>query len=181
MSRFWLYEIRFVVLIFSVCLVAAWATGYSELFAILGAGVYFTWQFLRLNTFVRWLQRGRLSKPPSLPGVWGELCYLVYRFHERGRKKQRRLRELLQRYQATTAALPDAALVLGRDYTIQWLNEAASKLLALRPGRDIGQRIDNLLRHPAFVAYLHGGDYSEPLVLSSLAREDSVLQLHIVP
>jgi len=181
LSRFWLYEIRLGLLILGISLLAGWATGYSTLFLILGASAYFGWQFLRLNTFVRWLQRGRLSKPPSLPGVWGELCYLVYRFHERGRKKQRRLRELLQRYQATAAALPDAALVLGRDHTIQWLNEAACQLLALSPGRDIGQRIDNLLRHPAFVAYLHGSDFSEPLVLSSLVREDSVLQLHIVP
>ena len=181
MSRYWLYEIRLLLSILGAGLLGGWATAHGAAWLILAGIVYFGLQALRLRAFLRWLQRGRLAEPPALPGVWGELCYLVYRIHDRARKKQRRLGELLQRYQATAAALPDAAVVLGRDHSIQWLNEAASQLLALRPRRDVGQRIDNLLRHPAFVAYLHGGDYSEPLVLSSLVTEDSVLALHIVP
>ncbi|MEY8879082.1 MAG: phosphate regulon sensor histidine kinase PhoR, partial [Leptothrix sp. (in: b-proteobacteria)] len=33
------------------------------------------------------------------------------------------------------------------------------------PSRDLGQRVTNLLRAPAFVAYLQGNDYREPLTM----------------
>ncbi len=181
MNRFWWYELRLAASFLTAGGAAGWlaghvATGFYGAFLAYGA-----WQAYRLTAFLRWLQRGRLHDPPALPGVWGELCYLVYRHHDRALRKRRRLGELLQRYQATAAALPDAAVVLDRDQGIQWFNEAASQLLHLRSRSDVGQRIDNLLRHPDFVAYLHGGNYTEPLVLNSLVEEGRVLQIHIVP
>jgi len=71
--------------------------------------------------------------------------------------------------------------VLRRDNAIEWMNEAAATLLGLNLVRDIGQRVDNLLRPPAFVEYLQSGDYHEPLVLSSPVDNASIMQIYIVP
>ncbi len=178
---FWWYEVRLAAGVASLALVAGWLVGRPSVGLLVGALVYAGWQGMRLLRLLRWLQGGRLAEPPELPGVWGELAYLAHSQYLRARRRQRRLGERLKRYEATAAALPDAAVVLGRDHGIQWLNEAACRLLHLDARRDVGQRVDNLLRHPDFVAYLHGGDYAEPLVLSGLVEEDRVLQLHIVP
>jgi two-component system phosphate regulon sensor histidine kinase PhoR len=38
-----------------------------------------------------------------------------------------------------------------------WFNDAARNLLDFKPTQDIGQRIDNLIRHPTFAAFLARG------------------------
>ena len=181
MSRFWSYEIWLFLLILVAGLVGGWLSGHMLLAMLLALSCYLLWQGFQLAGFVRWLAHGRLSEPHDPPGVWGEIYYLVYGHYDKERRKQRRMRGVLQQYQLTAAALPDAAVVLDREHRIEWLNEAAGRLLNLHQGRDVGQRIDNLLRDPGFVAYLHGEDYEEPLVLSSPMRTNRVLELHIVP
>jgi two-component system phosphate regulon sensor histidine kinase PhoR len=54
-------------------------------------------------------------------------------------------------------------------------------MLGLLGPRDVGQRIDNLIRNPRFVAYLADGDYAEPLDLVSPHERKTRLVLHVVP
>ena len=78
----------------------------------------------------------------------------------RDRKRERRLAALLKEYQASTAAMPDAAMVLNDAGEMLWFNDAAHRMLGLSVPRDIGQRVDNLIRNPRFVSYLGEGDYA---------------------
>ncbi|HHH35365.1 MAG TPA: phosphate regulon sensor histidine kinase PhoR [Gammaproteobacteria bacterium] len=176
-----MYEIWILFLILAVGLVGGWLADHALTGIFLALTGYLLWQGYQLASFVRWLAHGRLSEPRDAAGVWGEIYYLVYGHYVRERRKRQRLRGVLQQYQLTAAALPDAAVVLDREHRIEWLNEAGGRLLNLHPGRDVGQRIDNLLRDPDFVAYLHSGHYEEPLVLSPAMQPDLVLELHIIP
>ena len=51
---------------------------------------------------------------------------------------------------------------------ILWCNRVAADHFALDPQRDLQQRMTNLVRSPAFVAYLHAGDFSDVLQLSNV-------------
>lgn len=181
LARLWLKEFWRATAILIVCLLFGWATGRVTGFLMAGLLLILAWHLNRLHHFARWLVHGGRPQPHLADDIWGELYYRVHKLKARARKRERKLRELVERYRASAAALPDAALVIRSDNAIEWMNEAAVRLLGFRPGLDVGQRIDNLIRHPDFVSYLHAGDYSEALELPSPVAAGKVLQLHIVP
>jgi len=45
----------------------------------------------------------------------------------------------------------------------------------------VGLRIDNLIRVPEFVHYLHGDDFAMPLVIRPPVQLDLYLALQVVP
>jgi two-component system phosphate regulon sensor histidine kinase PhoR len=63
--------------------------------------------------------------------------------------------ELLREFRRLTAAMPDGAVLLTQENEIVWFNERAAQWLKLKRKRDFGIRIENLLRHPDFIDYLH--------------------------
>lgn len=178
---YWLKEIwRLTLILAASLLVGALIGRQSAAFAI-GVLAFFGWHLLKLHQFARWLVYGYEPQAGFSDNIWSELYYQVYKLKERSRKRERKLKNLVDRYRDSAAAFPDAALVLRRDNAIEWMNEAASALLGLNLTRDIGQRVDNLVRQPDFVQYLQSGDYAEPLVLSSPVDTVSMMQIYIVP
>jgi len=96
------------------------------------------------SLFLRLLRLSRLPKRHFLVvPVWGVPGLIQDRFR-RARsawfKRQRRLIRLLRRYHHSAMSVPDATVVLNRDYEIEWLNRAALNLLGLSP-RDHGLRL----------------------------------------
>ncbi|WP_096365245.1 phosphate regulon sensor histidine kinase PhoR [Thiohalobacter thiocyanaticus] len=143
---------------------------------------YLAWQLRNLRLLQRWLEEGRRFQPPESVGVWGDVFQGIYRLQQRNRKRKRKLRKMLKRFQEATEALPDATAVLTQDDEIEWWNPPAAGLLGLSYPRDIGQRIGNLIRHPDLSGYLRGGEYEGDAVeLSSPVDEHIRLSLRIVP
>jgi two-component system phosphate regulon sensor histidine kinase PhoR len=64
---------------------------------------------------------------------------------------------------------------------IVWFNRQAARLLGLKRPVDIGLRVDNLIRTPEFVHYLHGDDFAMPLVIRPPVQVDLYLALQLVP
>ncbi len=46
---------------------------------------------------------------------------------------------------------------------------------------DIGLRVDNLIRSPEFVRYLHSDDFALPLIIRPPVQADLYLALQVVP
>jgi len=178
---YWLKELWRLTLILAACLLVSALIGRQSVALAAGALVYFGWHLLKLHHFARWLIYGYEPEAGFSDNIWSELYYQVQKLRERGRKRERKLKNLVERYRDSAAAFPDAALVLHRDNAIEWMNEAAATLLGFNLTRDIGQRVDNLLRQPVFVDYLQSGEYSEPLVLNSPVDNVSMMQIYIVP
>lgn len=128
----------------------------------------------------RWLADGRGIYPPPAWGLWDELLELIYRLRQRSRSRKRRLAGLLERFRDAAAAMPDAAVVLRESGEIEWLNEAAERLLGLRAPQDFGRRIHNLVRHPAFVRYLEGGEWAEPVEIPSPVDDTVHLSVQVI-
>ncbi len=113
------------------------------------------WQAMAL---LRWLRAPKKSELPDGVGIWRELYTGSYLRWKQAKKRKRQLRDIVSEFRASTAALPDAAVVLDADGCISWFNEAATNLLELEGGRDRGIRISHLIRHPEFAEYLHLDD-----------------------
>jgi len=178
---YWLRELGRLTLILAASLVVGAVFGLHRESLVIGLLLFLGWHLIKLHHFARWLIHGYEPEAGFSENIWSELYYQVYKLRERGRKRERKLKNLVERYRQSAAAFPDAALVLRRDNAIEWMNEAAATLLGLNLVRDIGQRVDNLVRPPAFVEYLQSGDYVEPLVLGSPVDNASTMQIYIVP
>ncbi|HET7314528.1 phosphate regulon sensor histidine kinase PhoR [Salinisphaera sp.] len=129
----------------------------------------------------RWLTQARVE-PRDGFGVWREIYTELFRLKQRNRRRKKRLKSIVGEFQASTAALPDGAVVIDGRGRIVWFNNAAAALLALRAGQDNGQRIVNLVRHPRFAAFLTGADQTgAPLEVPSPVNDADTLSLRIVP
>jgi two-component system phosphate regulon sensor histidine kinase PhoR len=53
--------------------------------------------------------------------------------------------------------------------------------MGLKRPVDVGLRVDNLIRSPEFVRYLHGDDFSTPLVIRPPVQTELYLALQVVP
>ena len=165
-------------------------------FAGLALGAYFGMPFVGLSVAIagalvfHWrrlfqLERALLGKQqvdvPEGDGIWSRVLAGIRHEQQRVRKHKGRHRRLMKELRQSTNALPDGVVALTSDNEIIRYNPAARDLIGLRNRKDRGQRIDNLIRHPEFVGFLQGGDFSTSLVIPSKVREDGWLNLTLVP
>jgi two-component system, OmpR family, phosphate regulon sensor histidine kinase PhoR len=149
---------------------------------ILGAScLYLSWQLLTLYRLDRWLRLRSQIEPPNLGGIWGDIVGQVIRLHRRKQFHKQRLIQLFRELRRSTAALPDGVIILSTQREIVWFNRQAARLLGLKRPMDLGLRIDNLIRSPEFVLYLHGDDFAMPLVIRPPVKLDLYLALQVVP
>ncbi|WP_163360126.1 PAS domain-containing protein, partial [Enterobacter hormaechei] len=73
----------------------------------------------------------------------------------------------LEQFLSAIEASPNGVLMLDAQEHILWCNRSSADHFSLDPKRDLQQRITNLVRAPAFVAYLQAGRFAEPLVLGN--------------
>src|SRR5262249_36807660 len=131
---------------------------------------------------LEWLLRHPTqAAPPAVGGVWGEIIAQIVRLHRRKRFHKQRFVQLMRQLQRSTAALPNGVVILNAQREIVWFNRMAARLLNLRRTADLGMRIENLLREPAFVRYLAGQDYSNPVVIRQSTGEDCYLSMQVAP
>src|SRR6267154_4670092 len=149
---------------------------------ILGAACcYLGWQLVNLYRLDRWLRLRSQIDPPNIGGIWGDIVAQVVRLHRRKQFHKQRLIQLFRELRRSTAALPDGVIILSIQHEIVWFNRQAARLLGLKRPMDLGLRIDNLIRSPEFVLYLHGDDYAMPLVIRPPVQLDLYLALQVVP
>src|SRR5580658_2471366 len=151
------------------------------LWLLAAACLYLAWQLLNLYRLDRWLRLRSQLDPPNIGGIWGDVIGQVVRLHRRKQFHKQRLVQLFRELRRSTAALPDGVIILSSQNEIVWFNRQAARLLGLRRPVDIGLRIDNLIRSPEFVHYLHGDDFALPLIIRPPVQLDLYLALQLVP
>jgi len=176
-----------------------WAYVAARLAALLGAAVlfgylfghffawlaavligYLGWHLWQLWQLESWLRK-RLREPPrDAAGLWGQVFAQLHRLRLQSRARKKRLTRVLKEFRKSTRSLPDAAVVLDEEHHIAWLNQAAEHLLGLR-AEDRGQRVENLLRAPEFIAFLQQDDPESVLRLNAPGDEQMWLMLQMVP
>ena len=134
------------------------------------------WNVLRLEF---WLRNRRVESPPDISGVWGEVVTIISRIYRRKQFHRARVTGLLREFRRLTTAMPEGAVLLGPDHEILWFNGRAGEWLRLRRKRDVGIRIENLVRHPAFIEYLRSGHPSEGPIVEDL-ESDRWLAFNVV-
>lgn len=149
---------------------------------VMALALYLILQLIYAYQLYQWLISDRVE-PAYGMGVWQEIYAELYRLKQRNRRRKHRLGRIVREFQASTAALPDAAVVLDDQLAIVWFNDAASRLLGLRLPADRGQRVTNLIRDPDFRAYLSGnpGDEVASIEITAPVDLNVVLSIQLIP
>lgn len=181
LSGYWLKEFwRFTAILIIAWLVGMLA-GQVVLSLVVAFAGWLAWILYKLHGFARWLISGHEPVPNYGNDLWGELYHQVNRLKNRTRRRELKLRELVGQFRASAEALPDATLVLSPDNKIEWMNQAAASLLGLDPVSDVGHRVHNLVRHPAFIEMLRSRNFSEPVEFPSPTEDGRIMEVRIVP
>lgn len=145
-----------MVLAIGVGLGAVWASVQTGLLVAMAAlSVHHIMAGARLRV---WQQSPKKHDLPTGIGLWRDIYDGAVSRYKQARKRKRRLASIVKEFRASTNALPDAAVVLDEQGRTVWYNPAASQMLGLLAKRDMGQRIANLIRHPAFQRYMADPD-----------------------
>ena len=122
---------------------------------------------------LRWLQLEQGHEAPSLStiplpalaGVWGQVA-------DRSRRilnnRDRHLQDSLSRLDEFLAAMqasPSGVVLLDAQGRIEWCNQMATQHFGFDSQRDVMQHILNLVREPAFKAYMALGDFAQDVVI----------------
>jgi two-component system phosphate regulon sensor histidine kinase PhoR len=143
--------------------------------------IYLWWHIHNLSKLGRWLEKRLSGEPPKSSGIWEEIFIQLYRFRQRNRRRHKRLVSRLSRFQEASQALPNAIIVLNNEGAIEWCNSAATRLLGIHTTRDLGQRVQNLVRSPALVDYMQRAEFDEPMTLASPVDDGRTLSVRVVP
>ncbi|MFG6449586.1 phosphate regulon sensor histidine kinase PhoR [Roseateles sp. BYS180W] len=131
---------------------------------------------LRAKRLADWV-RGELHQAaPHAQGLWGELGYRMERALREREQQARYEREQLQQFLSAIEASPNGVLMLDAHDHILWCNHTAAEHFSLNASHDLMQRVTNLVRDPAFVAYLHAEQFHQALVLHHV-RGKATLQV----
>jgi two-component system, OmpR family, phosphate regulon sensor histidine kinase PhoR len=102
---------------------------------------------------------------PRIPGVWGETADRMRRLlkdrDHHYQESQARLNEFLAAMQAS----PSGVVLLDAQGRIEWCNQIATQHFGFDGQRDLLQHITNLVREPAFNAYMSANDFLHDVVI----------------
>ena len=161
--------------------VADYLLGSTPWLLFAGACAYVSWHVYHVHRLVRWLASGGRAPEPETRGIWAEVFESLARIRRQNRKRKKRLRKVVMRFQHAAEAMPDGAIVLDAAGTILWMNEASQRLLGLVRPRDVGQPVSSFLRHPGFTDALESEMFDESLQLTSPRRDGLQILIRIVP
>jgi two-component system phosphate regulon sensor histidine kinase PhoR len=178
----WSQEKNRFVLVALFGLVIGWIVGRLWLGLAVTFMLYCGWILHQARQVDQWLQLGaRRASAPDTDGVIGHIEQLIFRRKQNDKARKQRLRKIVGWYNRSAAALPDGTVVTDQNHEIVWANDAAQRYLGIRGTRDAGQRIDNLVREPAFQDYLRcNPDGAEELEIKSPLNRSITLSIRRV-
>lgn len=140
---------------------------FAWLGAWLGAGAWLALDAWRAHRLLHVLRNDAVGLPSRGPGVWVELAERIRKLLRDREKLAQQAEERLQEFLAAIQASPNGVVLLDQQGRIEWCNQTAAEQLGIDAERDLLQHLSNLVRDPAFVAYLASWNYSRDVVIDA--------------
>ena len=159
------------------------ATG-AAVGAVIAGGLWFLVDLSRGARVLNWVrQGGALDTAVTANGVWGDMVARTRRLLRTRDQLIRASQARLEDFLAALQASPNGVVLLDAQAQIEWFNQTAAAHFGLEAQRDLRQHFGNLVRDPAFAAYLASKDYGRevgmPGRMASAMRPVSLsVQLH---
>lgn len=171
-------ELRRLVILIVVAVLAGLLLGHMAWLLLGGLAGYVAWLFFQMYRLNHWLVGSSNQEPPESSGLWGEIFDNIYHLQRHQQVETHNLQAVIKRIQEITSAIKDGIIILDWRGHLDFWNPAAQRMIGFRT-KDQGLSVINFIRHPKFVAYFEGGDYSQPLDLPSPRHASKHLQFQI--
>jgi len=155
---------------------AYWAVAIASVILALFAAHH----LYQLSRLMRWLEQPVGTPLPLGGGAWENVFAELHRRSREAASEHDLMKAALEDFRHAGQALPDGVVILDSNRVIEWFNTTAERHFGLNRDKDVGSRITNLLREPAFVSYIGAGQYAEPLLLHPVRDPGLTLALQIV-
>ncbi len=159
--------------------VGFWAASTDGLIVgcVIATVVWLALDSLYAGRFMAWL-RYELSNEstatatdliPTLPGTWGLAADRVRRLLLKRDRQLLDSQSRLDEFLAAMQASPSGVVLLDAQGRIEWCNQMATQHFGFDARRDVLQHVANLVRAPAFKAYMASNDFSHDVVFAGSA------------
>ena len=129
--------------------------------AVAGALVHAVIDAARAHRLMQWLRGQQDVAAPLDAGFWGEVGYRVERTLRLLERRVDTEHQRLDQFLSAIEASPNGVMLLDANDQIEWCNSVVADHFGLDPLRDRRQRVTNLVRAPAFVAYLQSSAFDD--------------------
>jgi two-component system, OmpR family, phosphate regulon sensor histidine kinase PhoR len=128
---------------------------------------------IRLGKLLGWLRSEQnndmpgvtAGAAPRIAGVWGEVANRTRRLLKVRDEQYQEIQGRLDEFLAAMQASPSGVVLLDAQGRIEWSNRMATEHFGFDAQRDVMQHIANLVREPAFKAYMASADFSQDVVI----------------
>ncbi|WP_438012243.1 phosphate regulon sensor histidine kinase PhoR [Psychrobacter raelei] len=114
--------------------------------------LYYVWRLYSVQQFYGWMSKSLTLPPPELSGSMTFMANQLYESKRQEQMTHQRMMGLIKKIRSSLLALQDAVILLDKDDSLEWWNQAAETLLALR-SQDQGRSILDLIDAPEFKVY----------------------------
>ena len=136
----------------------------------------------QVATLRSWFENDtRIESRPNLFGAADQIVSHVCKIKKENTLQHENLKDLLNRFEAATSAMPDAMLIVNSRQMIEWTNPAAQKILGINLEKDVGQQVGHIVRNILIADYLSATDFTHPLEFSSQGSKENDLMLRVIP
>ncbi len=142
--------------------------------AVVGALVHAVIDAIRAHRLMQWMRGQQDDAAPRDAGFWGEMAYRIERSQRLLERRIDTEHARLDQFLSAIEASPAGVMLLDANDQIEWCNSVVADHFGLDPLRDRRQRITNLVRAPAFVAYLQSGVFDEVVTFASPGARGTV-------
>lgn len=158
-----------------------WVYGHADWGLLVAALIGLAWHLRHLLTFEHALRTKDFRKMRYGEGIWSQIYARIAHMRNRSKQHKKNYHRLIKEIRKSANALPDGGIVLNDYFEIILCNSAAEELVGFRRRQDRGQRVDNILRAPAFRKYLQKRKFDGAVEVPSPVHEGSWLSCRIVP
>ncbi len=164
--------LRIATFLIASCAVAAGVAGLFGLHFVwmgawFGALLWLAQDAWRASRLLGVLRTDVAALPSRGPGIWGELAERIRKLLREREQQTRQAEDRLQEFLAAIQASPNGVVLLDEQGRIEWSNQTAAGQFGIDAERDVLQHLANLVRDPAFVAYLASWNYSRDVLIDA--------------
>ena len=149
---------------------------------LIGLLCYSVWMLCKLHQLQKWIADGEHEDElPDSNGVWEQVSHLILKAKLARAKNKKKQRHLLKNFNTLVSTLPDAILMVDNNGVILWGNEATKVILNIHSKKDVGLRIDNLIRNPEFKEIIDNPNVKKEVTIRLRHNEALQIGIRVVP
>jgi two-component system phosphate regulon sensor histidine kinase PhoR len=127
---------------------------------------------------VRWMEASQQTLALQAPvDEWNSIASLLYRTRKLERAVRQELDQSVEQLRQILEQIPDGVVIVDAALNIQWGNRTAEQHLCIDVKRDVGLRLTNLARDPAFIQAVLGTGSHNPPSRVTMAASGLTLQV----